>query len=201
MPMNQMDPRLESEVLWREFHKRLRAFVSRHIPRPADVDDILQEVFIRIHRGVDSVQKRERLSAWIFQITRNVIADHYRAGHRELDVVGNDLDLPAEADSGNEPRTEVTELSTCIGPMIAGLPQIYREAIELTDLNGLTQVEAAQKIGVSVSGMKSRVQRARGKLKSMLLECCRVEVDRRGSIVDYSIHDTSKAPCGPCRRP
>lgn len=61
--MNQVDPRLESEVLWREFHKRLRAFVSRRIPRPAHVDDILQEVFIRIHRGVDSIQKRERLSA------------------------------------------------------------------------------------------------------------------------------------------
>lgn len=118
-----------------------------------------------------------------------------------MDVVGDDFDAPAQAGSGSEERTEVTELSTCIEPMIAGLPQVYREAIELTDLNGLTQVEAAQKVGVSVSGMKSRVQRARGKLKSMLLECCRVEVDRRGGIVDYSVRDTSKTPCGPCRRP
>lgn len=197
--MNQLNQRLESEALWREFHKRLRAFVSRRVPQHADVEDILQEVFIRMHKGVDSIQKRERLSAWIFQITRNVIVDHYRARNRQSDAVGDDFNPPAEADSSGE-RSEVTELSTCIAPMIAALPQIYREAIELTDIKSLTQIEAARKVGVSVSGMKSRVQRARGKLKDMLLECCRVEVDRRGGIVDYSVRDARRSPCGPCRR-
>jgi RNA polymerase sigma-70 factor (ECF subfamily) len=84
--------------------------------------------------------------------------------------------------------------------MIAALPESYREAIRLTDLNGLTQIEAAQRSGISFSGMKSRVQRARRQLKSMLEECCRIEVDRRGGIVDYSVRDASKSPCGPCKR-
>lgn len=197
--MNQFDPKPETEALWREFNRRLRAFVSRRIPRYADVEDILQEAFIRIHRSVDSIQKRERLSAWIFQITRNVIVDHYRAGNSRTDAIGDDFDPPAPANSDREKRSQVRELSTCIELMIAALPQIYREAIELTDLNGLTQIEAAQKVGVSVPGMKSRVQRARGKLKYMLLECCRLEVDRRGGIIDCSRRNASKSCCGPCQ--
>jgi RNA polymerase sigma-70 factor (ECF subfamily) len=198
--MNQLDPRLETEALWREFHERLRAFISRRVHRQADVEDILQEVFIRIQRGVDSLQRQERLSAWIFQITRNVIADHFRAGNRQPDATGEDFDPPSQGHGGDNERNEATELSACIEPMIAALPQIFREAIELTDLNGLTQVDAAQNVGVSLSGMKSRVQRARRELKNMLLECCRIELDRRGGIVDYSIRDARKSPCGPCGR-
>ena len=198
--MNQLDPRLKTEALWREFHERLRAFVSRRVPLQADVEDILQEVFIRIQRGVDFLQRQERLSAWIFQITRNVIADHFRAFNRQPDTTGDDFDPPSPVHSGDNEQNEGAELSACIEPMIAGLPQIYKEAIELAELKGLTQIDAAHKVGVSLSGMKSRVQRARRELKNMLLECCRIELDRRGGIVDYSVRDARKSACGPCRR-
>ena len=137
-----------------------RAFISRRVRRAADVEDILQEVFIRIHRSVNSVRNTERLPAWIFQLTRNAIADHFRIGKGQSKAVREDVDPVAPTDSAGEERQALKELSECIQPMVAGLPPIYRKAIELTDLNGLTQIEAAQRSGLSFSGMKSRVQRA-----------------------------------------
>ena len=189
----------ETEVIWREFHDRLRAFVSRRVSQPADVEDVLQEVFIRIHRGLDSIQQRDRLPAWVFQVTRNAIIDHYRSGAVRPETAPEEIDTPSPVARG-EDLQGLAELSTCIEPMIAALPEVYRDAIRITELEGLTQIEAARRSGVGLSGMKSRVQRARRQLKTMLEQCCRIEVDGRGGIVDYSVRDDAKSPCGPCRR-
>jgi RNA polymerase sigma-70 factor, ECF subfamily len=190
----------ETEALWREFHQRLRAFVARRVPRASDVEDVLQEVFIRIHKAADSLQLREQPAAWVFQITRNVMVDHFRATNRQPvaiaeDIIEEHLESPAPAGSVADVPSELAELAGCLAPMIAGLPPIYREAIQLTDLHGVTQAEAARRVRVSVSGMKSRVQRARAELRAKLLECCRVELDRRGGIVEYSVRDTGSC-CG-----
>lgn len=197
--MTQTSSPAVTEVIWREFHNRLRAFVSRRVSQPADVEDILQEVVMRIHRGVDSIQQRDRLPAWVFQITRNAIIDHYRSGAVHPETAPEELDTPAPVGDGDDLQG-LAELSTCMEPMIAALPEAYRDAIRTTELEGLTQIEAARRAGLGLSGMKSRVQRARRQLKTMLEECCRIEVDRRGGIVDYSVREDAKSPCGPCRR-
>lgn len=187
-----------TEAVWRDFHDRLRAFVSRRVPQPADVEDVLQEVFMRVHRGIGSIQQRDRLPAWVFQIARNAIIDHYRSGGVHAEMAPEQINAPAPiADS--EDFRGLAELSTCMEPMIAALPEAYRDAIRSAELDGLTQGEAARRAGMSLSGMKSRVQRARRQLKTMLEECCRIELNRRGGIVDYSARDPAKSPCGACR--
>ena len=72
-----------------------------------------------------------------------------------------------------------------MAPMIGELPPAYREAVTLADLEGVDQADAAARAGVSISGMKSRIQRGRKQLKAVFEECCRVELDRRGTIVAY----------------
>jgi RNA polymerase sigma-70 factor (ECF subfamily) len=199
--MNTMEQAAKTEAVWREFQERLRAFVSRRVKRPADVEDILQEVFLRIHRNLETVKQRDRLAAWVFQITRNAIADHYR---RLSSVKAEELekDFEPAASPDAEDLGALCEISKCMEPMVAALADHYREALLLTDLQGMTQQEAAVQIGLSLSGMKSRVQRARRQVKKMLLECCRVELDRRGGIADYSLRDPDKSPCGePWRKP
>ena len=196
--MRQVEATTQTEAIWREFHERLRAFISRRAPQSADVDDILQEVFVRIHRNLSALRQRDRLPAWIFQITRNAIADHFRSDPRQTEAFSDDFDPAAPPTVGDEDLQRLSELSTCIEPMIAALPEPYREALVMTDLNGLTQREAADRSGLSFSGMKSRVQRARQQLKEVLLECCRIELDRRGGIVDYAPRDDGKSPCGQC---
>jgi len=91
-------------------------------------------------------------------------------------------------------RAAEAELAPCLTPMVARLAEPYREAIELTSVHGLTQAEAATRAGLSVPGMKSRVQRAREQLKAMLLRCCEVDVDRRRGVADFQVRES--ASCG-----
>ena len=104
-----------------------------------------------------------------------------------------EIDLPDETRTEDE-RAAEAELAPCLTPMVAGLAEPYRSAIELTSVHGLTQAEAAKRAGVSVSGMKSRVQRAREQLKTMLLRCCEVAIDRRRGVADFQ--PRASASCG-----
>jgi RNA polymerase sigma-70 factor, ECF subfamily len=79
--------------------------------------------------------------------------------------------------------------------MIEALPESYRHAIRLTELRGVAQSEAAKQTGLSVSGMKTRVQRGRRKLKTMLLQCCEIELDNRRGVVAYQLRSGGCCPC------
>jgi RNA polymerase sigma-70 factor (ECF subfamily) len=188
----------DSAAVFAEFHRRLRAFVSRRVGNAADVDDIVQETFLRIHRHVSQVREADRLAAWVFQVARSALVDHYRRTPEPTGGLDEDRDQAGERapSEGAESATELEELSACLRPMIEALPPADREAIDLSEIKGLTQREASARAGLTLSGMKSRVQRARRRLKTMLLDCCRVELDRRGGIVG---HEPRDGACEPCR--
>jgi RNA polymerase sigma-70 factor, ECF subfamily len=181
-----------TQDIWAEFGHRLHGFIARRVASDADADDILQEVFLRIHRHAGAVERRERLTSWLFQVTRNAIIDYYRATERrelpagalsDLEGVGDDATGSGEA-SDAEPAAH-RELATCLRPMIERLPPLYREAVTLIDLEGLPQKAAAERAGLSLSGMKSRVQRGRQALGELMQECCQVELDASGRVADY----------------
>ena len=77
------------------------------------------------------------------------------------------------------------DLAPCLTPLIARLPEPYREAVRLVEIDGLPQRDLSERFAVSLSGAKSRVQRGRDKLKDLLLHCCQVELDKRGNVMDY----------------
>lgn len=174
--------------IWQQVHERLRGFIAKRVANEAEADDILQEVFLRVHRYLAQLQEPERLVSWIFQITRHVIIDYYRAPGRRRErpaglveeVDGESSPPLSEGDAGAK-----TELSGCLRPMIERLPEEYRRAITLVELDGLTQKEAAEQLGLSVPGMKSRVQRGRKQLKLLLEECCVIELDSRKGVIDF----------------
>ena len=165
----------------RELRMLLVPFISKRVA-PQDVEDVLQNVFVRIQRGLAGLRDSDKLVEWGYQIARNVIVDHARRAavrvHDSLDHVQTVAPDPGEDDSG------VTELALVLGHFIAMLPEPYREALELTDLQGLTQAAAAERTGLSLPGMKSRVQRGRAQLRGLLEACCDIELDTRGSIID-----------------
>jgi RNA polymerase sigma-70 factor (ECF subfamily) len=194
MSMTTTERAARTEAVWQEFQARLHAFVLRRVKAPPDADDILQEVFVRIHRNLDKIQEQDRLTAWIFQITRNAIADHYRAvPNAESMEPGFE---PAALQEDSIELSDLSELSRCVQPMLGTLPKHYRDALELTDLGGMGHREAASLRHLSLSGMKSRVQRARQQLKETMLQCCQIELDRRGGIVDYSPRQCGNCSCG-----
>jgi RNA polymerase sigma-70 factor (ECF subfamily) len=181
-------------LVWAEFAARLRAFVAHRAPAGIEPDDVVQEVFVRVIRHLPSLRDTERIEAWLFQIARNALRDAMRARQRR-DGRTDPLDGDIPAGAGDEDvRAAEAELAPCLVPMIARLAEPYRQAIELTSTHGLSQIEAAKRVGVSTSGMKSRVQRAREQLKQMLLRCCEVDVDRRRGVSDY--HPRNPAACG-----
>jgi RNA polymerase sigma-70 factor (ECF subfamily) len=165
--------------VYQAFHARLRAFTLRQVSDPDVADDILQEVYLRIHAHIEDLRDTDRLESWIFQVTRNAIADYYRRA-RPQDVLPDSLPAPMD----DEPDT-ASELAASIGDMLRCLPRKYRQALELTDMQGLSQADLAERLGISLSGAKSRVQRAREKLKQALLDCCHFEFDRYGRVIDY----------------
>lgn len=196
--------RSDTQQIWVEFGDRLRAFIARRVASDADADDILQDVFLRIHRHVETVERRERLVSWLFQLTRNAIVDYYRAPvrRRELpagaphDLEGGQQDQGWNRIGDDESRAAKRELAACLGPMIDQLPPLYRNAVTLVDLEGLPQQEAAARSGLSLSGMKSRVQRGRQALEHLLHDCCRIEIDAGGRIVDYQPRSAGCSPYG-----
>ena len=194
----------DTHQIWSQFGERLRAFIARRVDRDADVDDILQEVFLRIHRHIGSLEHRERLIPWLFQITRNAIADYYRAPVRQRELLAgapHELEDSAElagvlAEDGDEASgSTARELANCLRPMVARLPPHYRDAVMLIDLDGIPQKDAALQSGISLSGMKSRVQRGRQALEALLHECCRIEIDAGGRVMDYQLRGSE---CGSC---
>jgi RNA polymerase sigma-70 factor (ECF subfamily) len=173
-----------------ELHARLRAFVGRRINDPHTADDVAQEVLLRLHRNLGELRADDRLDAFAYRIARNAVIDHYRsrAGDKEASRPPEDLAarIDARDPSGDESVTDNgrRELARCLEPIVRRLPEPYREALALTDLGDLTQAEAAEQAGVSVPGMKSRVQRGRAQLREELTKCCHVALDSRQGISD-----------------
>lgn len=170
------------ERLWDQYSRRLGAFIRSRVSEDDQAEDILQEVFIRVHRSLCCRPEPEwrKPESWFYQITRNLIIDYYR---RRREMAELPESFPAEPDLPEEDPAAALALS--LNDIIQALPEPDRQALMLTEYQGLSQKQLAERLGISVSGAKSRVQRAREKLRDMLLNCCHFVLDRRGQILDY----------------
>jgi RNA polymerase sigma-70 factor (ECF subfamily) len=166
-----------SHCAHQELEARLRPFVARRVS-PSEVDDVLQDIYLRVQRGLTAIREDERFGPWVYRVARSAIAEQRRARARHPLA---DADAPEDACDGAVPIDELTaeeKLAAAVVPFIAMLPSPYREALTLTELEGLSQ--AADMIGISLSGMKSRVQRGRTRLRELFEECCVIALDARG---------------------
>ena len=189
---------IASETRWAhdELRTRLRPFIAQRVS-PCDVDDVLQDVFVRVHRGVGQLRDDDRFGSWIYRVARSAIAEHRRTKLRHpLAREGVELeDSPADATDA-EPPEVARALALCVLPFVAMLPSPYREALTLTELEGRSQKEAAEMIGISLSGMKSRVQRGRAQLRALFEACCEISLDARGQVMTFEPRGAS-CGCGP----
>jgi RNA polymerase sigma-70 factor (ECF subfamily) len=174
--------RPSTDSVWAAFSVPVRRFIRRRVGNDADADDVLQNVFAKIHAGLDQLADTDRLPAWIFRIARHAVIDHLRSRASRPEAADLPDDLAADS---QESASAVEELAGCVRPLIDRLPEPYRHALTLTEIEGRPQRELARSLGLSLSGAKSRVQRGREQVKAMLLACCHVELDRRGRVIDY----------------
>ena len=162
----------------------IRRFVARRV-RPEQVDDVVQDVLLRMHERAGDLHDDARLPGWAFRVAQSVVADHHRRAPRlELPAgAAEELDEP-ESDEGEEGN--VNEIvAGWLRPMLALLPAEYEEAVELVDVQGLSQRAYAERATLSLSGAKSRVQRGRRMLEEVVRACCDLELDTRGNVIHY----------------
>lgn len=168
--------------IWDELSVPLKNFIRKRIPNEQETEDILQEVFFKIYSKIDGLQDGTKIHAWIYKMTRNAIVDYYRKKEKAIELTGLTEDLIGETEEGLSANREI---AMCLHAMVDQLPEKYKQAIKLTEYQNLTQKEMGERLGLSLSGAKSRVQRGRAILKETLLGCCHLEFDRLGNIIDY----------------
>ena len=167
------------ENIWHEYHSRLAAFIRSKVTEDA-VDDLLQDVFMKIHLRIDSLKDDTKLESWLYQITRNAITDSYRTKQ-----ITEELPEWLEQPQPEEEENIRKELAACLEPMVRELPDKYRTAVQLSEIENRTQKEVAEQEGISLSGAKSRVQRGRVLLKTMLNDCCQFEINQKNQVLSY----------------
>ncbi len=172
----------------------LRPFVRRRVASDADADDVLQDVLLRIERSSETLEDPSRFGAWVHRVARHAVIDHRRratrarARERAADVLG------AAPEDREETMRQV--LAAYVASRVDDLPSPYREAVALVDVQGVPSIEAAARLGLSPSGMKSRVQRGRAKLRALLDASCTIDVDARGRPIDCA--PRVRPTRGPC---
>jgi len=197
------ETRLESPAPdWERFLAGLRKFVARRVPAD-DAPDVVQNVLLRLHQGAAGLRDGSRAEAWLYAIARRTIADHYRsrgaatpaaadADLDELPGVGPEPSLARWRGQGGHSAHE--EVLSWLRPIAEGLPDGYRQAILMADFEGRPQQEVADALGLSLSGAKSRIQRARARLREGLERCCTIELGPDGKVVDFARRGGGCAP-------
>lgn len=175
-----------------ELEQKLRPFVARRVPA-IEVDDVLQNVFVRVQRGLPALRDEERLVPWLYQVARSAIQESARQRARHP-LARDDQDEAAVAEAEVFVASE-TGLAEFAAAAITRLPSPYKEALTLTELQGVTQLAAAKLLGLSTSGMKSRVQRGREKLRELLESSCNIALDVRGGVIACEPRDTTNCSC------
>ena len=184
---------------WGETLDRLRGFIAARVEDPEVAADITQDVLVRsIASG--ALDRVDNLGAWLYRAARNAVIDHYRT--RRVHAGDGDLERwPDPERDDNLPNQATRELARCLQPMLAQLHPTARDALTRVDLDGQTHRQAAAQLGISESGMKSRVQRARRELKGQLTACCQIQTDSTGALADYVANTGTRGcdsdSCGP----
>ncbi len=180
-----------TEQVYADFSLRLRAFILNRVSNQADAEDLLQDIFTKIHKNIRSLKDEDKLTAWVFRITRNAITDYYR-GQKTVEQISG---LLIETQEWPDETAKVPDPATWLAPMVQELPEKYRQALTLAKLGGMPQKEMARELGISLSAAKMRVQRGRQMLGQALARCCHFELDRRGHILDYHKKSVSDCDC------
>lgn len=164
---------------WERHETELRRFLRHRSGDDASAEDLLQEVFLRALRQKNGLCGIDDPRAWLFQTARHLLIDRLRLTKEQVELPDDLVD-----ESGEEPPP-VDSLAQCLPRVLAELSPQDREAITLCDLEGITQQEYASRLGLSLPAAKSRVQRARARLKARISAACQVSFDDQGRVEGF----------------
>jgi RNA polymerase sigma-70 factor, ECF subfamily len=169
------------------FQNELKSFVLKRVKDKALAEDIVHDVFLKVHSKISQLKDSEKMVSWIYQIARNTINDHFRKDQK-LAVAIPEVEQESDTNALNEC------VAQCLKEMVTTLPDKYREAFELAELKNVSQTELAQQLNISYSGAKSRVQRARQMLRQKMEDQLIIETDSYGNVIVCE----DRNPCCSC---
>jgi len=164
---------METQKIWNRFNEEVYFFVLKKVKNETAANDIFQNTFLKIHKNLHQLKEEEKVKAWVFQITRNEIANHFK----------NESKYIAPIKENDTVISEKNEAYCCFDKFINDLPTIYREPVELVYLKGKKQQEAAEILNISLANVKARIRRSKDILKEKFSECCKYEFDKNGSLI------------------
>jgi RNA polymerase sigma-70 factor (ECF subfamily) len=187
---------MEVGAIYKQFHRELLSYLKSKIRSNEDAEDILQNVFIKISSNIDKLTEEVRLKNWIFTITKNAVIDYYRvnANKKKIAVLQPLDENVFETDDPDNTKG----LDQCVGSMINLLPEEYRDIITDSEIRGIKQKDLADKYGMAHSSMRSKVQRGRERLKQLFYNCCHIETDKHGNVLEAQGRSDCNEPCKPC---
>lgn len=157
------------------FHNELRGFVYKRVKDSALTEDIIQDVYLKVHDKAAQLKDSRAMVGWIYQIARNMIVDHFRKTSRQIDLT--ELAWQNEGDNFNEC------VSSALRKLVLTLPDKYRDAFQRIELENRSQIQMARELNISYSALKSRVQRARMMLREKIQTLLTIETDAYGNVV------------------
>jgi RNA polymerase sigma-70 factor, ECF subfamily len=187
---------MEIAALHTQFHEALRRYIASKINNRADAADLLQEVFLKIADKIDSLKDAEKITHWVFAVARNAVIDYYR---KKPEKIAAALPAALEESIADEHEFDTTKgLEHCLDGFIRQLPPEYRDIILDSEIKGIKQKDLAEKYRLAYPSLRSRVQRGRQRLKAMLINCCAIETDKRGNVLNAALKGPSGQDCGMC---
>ncbi|WNC69212.1 RNA polymerase sigma factor SigZ [Thalassotalea nanhaiensis] len=167
------------ETIWKNFHQQLFNFINSKVNDPATAEDILQEVFIKVHKNIENLSSTDKLQSWLYQICRHAIIDYYRV--KRLDTTDENLELIIAPQQDNNDQEQ---LNRCIRALIADLPDKVSDILIESELKQSKQQAIADKHELSLAAVKSRIKRGREQLRTKLQACCDFEFKEHGPEAD-----------------
>ena len=191
-----------TEKSWQELIRAVRSYVGRRVTNPEDRDDLVQEVLLRVHRGLTSLKDQTSPGPWIFGIAHNVVVDHWRKRGRAHSVPLDEaeIDLGELVDETDDGELLQQSVATYLADMVTRLESPYRETLMLTELQDMKYADAARRLGISLAAVKSRVLRGRELLRKSLIRCCEIELGATGRVLDCTSRGQGACEsCDPAR--
>ncbi|WP_394246912.1 RNA polymerase sigma factor SigZ [Vibrio profundi] len=183
---------LQLETIWRDYQQAIRAFLHSKVSNSDDVEDLQQEILLKTHQNLATLEDSSNIKSWLFQIANRTIIDFYRKRARQ------DRDGHLQADDlwFEESETDVAqELAQCISPFIQALPSKQAALLDAVELQGESQKALAERSGTSYSTLKSQVQKSRADLRALFEECCHLSLDKHGNVIDFQAKNQSCRNC------
>jgi len=175
---------METQNIWNNFNDELYFFILKKVKNENDTNDIFQNTFLKIHKNRAKLKNESKVKAWVFQIARNEIINHFNKASRYVDPIHTNKEKP------QDPYFDVC----CFDRFISDLPKIYKDVIELVYIQGLKQKEAAATLKISLENVKARIKRSKDILKTNFKNCCKYDLDNHGNLVG----DSDCSTCKPC---